>query len=264
MLNLVKKLFKVLLKGSFYSVLVLALVASSATLFENYLYNNIGSSVVKLTLTSEQRAGGTGFQVLTPNGNQFTLTNAHICEIAETLIATDQEGNQETIKVVEIFKDHDLCIMEPIYSLKPLKVASELSLRERVWLIGHPALRPLTLESGHFAGHTKINLMSKCKTDEEIERNIKEIDALLEKALKGDKFAEVEALNRLGALLMGYCFNTFDSQYVNNISYGGNSGSPIVNKYGRVVGVLYAGRRDQPTASYTVPLSSIEDFLKDY
>jgi S1-C subfamily serine protease len=249
-----KKMKKAVLKTIVSAIALLSLVAVCAVSFEAYLYEYKGASVVKLTKTYAARSGGTGFQVLAPSGKQYTLTNAHICEIADTLIAHDQDQNTYEVKVIEINKKHDLCIMEPIEELRPLKVASNISLHERVWLIGHPALRPLTLESGHFAGNVEIGLYTKC-SKEKLEEQLNKITE--------DDIKTIDDLEKLLMLLSGFCVKKMTAQYINNIAYGGNSGSPVVNKFGNVVGVLFAGRRDQPTASYTVPFSEIVDFLQD-
>lgn len=265
MKTLLKRLAKALVALS----LVLAIVSLGATGFESFLYDYKGSSVVKITKTRAARSGGTGFAITAPSGKRFILTNAHICRIGENLIAHTQKGVKHRISVIKIFDKHDLCLMTPIKGLRSLKIASNVSLHERVWLIGHPALRPLTLESGHYAGDVTINLWMQCSKSEVREQAIaakKALDAILNdpnipESVKGMKFFDflLKSIKFSG----GYCTKTFNSQYINNIAYGGNSGSPVVDKWGNVVGVLYAGRGDQPTASYTVPLRNIQDFLKD-
>lgn len=214
-------------------------VAAGSVAFERFLYDYKGMSVVKLTKTEAGLSGGTGFQVLAPSGKQFTLTNAHICNMAPELVAHTQNGKTQKLKVLEIDKIHDLCIMEPVEDLRPLKVAGKLFHRERVWLIGHPALRPLTLESGHYVGMLSIQLFTDCASGIQI----------------------TEPINFTYIRERRYCTRQFSSQHINNIAYGGNSGSPVLDMFGNVVGVLYAGRRDQATASHSVPLVDIKRFL---
>lgn len=45
------------------------------------------------------------------------------------------------------------------------------------------------------------------------------------------------------------------------VAYGGNSGSPITNKYGEVIGVLFAGFREFNTETFAVPLTDIKVFF---
>lgn len=245
---------KALSKSILLVLLIAGTVATSATLFESYLYEYKGSSVVKLTMTYEGRSGGTGFQIKAPSGKQYTLTNAHICRIGDSLIAHAQNGVKKKIRVIKIYDKHDLCIMEPVAGLRSLKIADNIELHERVWLIGHPALRDLTLESGHFVGNANIRIITECKT----KPNQKEIDRLMKK-----RNPTIKDIIKLFQLMANLCTKRMTSQHINNISYGGNSGSPVVNKWGNVVGVLYAGRRDQNTASHTVPIKEIHKFLKD-
>ena len=49
---------------------------------------------------------------------------------------------------------------------------------------------------------------------------------------------------------------------ISAIAYGGNSGSPVVNKYGQVVGVLFAGPMQYMTEAEIVPLFYVNSFLE--
>lgn len=251
-----KKLVRLTVNALSVIVMVLSVTALGAMLFEAYIYDYKGNSVVMLTKTQLAQRGGTGFIVEAPSGKKYTLTNAHICKIGDQLVAHTQNSKTHTIKVIEIYPEHDLCIMEAVPGLRALKVASNIDLHERVWLIGHPALRPLTLESGHFAGDMDIQVYGACST-ELAEKVLKKIES------KKEEEITLDDLEQLLMLMAGMCIKPHNAQYINNISYGGNSGSPVVNKFGNVVGVLFAGSRSQPTSSYTVPISEIHKFLKD-
>ena len=48
------------------------------------------------------------------------------------------------------------------------------------------------------------------------------------------------------------------------ISYGGNSGSPITNESGKLVGVLFGGFGNYNTEAFCVPLIDIKLFLMEY
>ncbi len=200
---------------------------SSRALHETYLYEYKGKSVVKL------KAGGrsaTGFQVLGASGKQYTMTNRHVCDgltrHGNKIAWYQEEEKGGTLAVIYRDRDADLCLLEGIPNLRPLGLAGQAHKRESVYLVGHPGGRGLSFERGHLVQKTNIYLRNYCYNK--------------------PKF---------------YCNFYYASYHLNAISYGGNSGSPILDKFGNVVAVLYAGRRDQPTASHSVPLFQIKDVL---
>lgn len=249
---MIKKISTVLAKGTLFAASIMLIVAMSALTFESYIYDYKGSSVVKLTRTSLARSGGTGFSIKAPSGKLYTLTNAHICQIGQTLVAHRQDGKMQTVSVVKIYPEHDLCIMTAVQGVRPLSIASSLKKHERLWLIGHPSLRDATLESGHFVGPTTIRLRSKCSP-----RHQQTVNAIL---TKNPNLIGIIVAQQYQYL---FCTKEMTANHINNIAYGGNSGSPVLNKFGNVVGVLYAGSPSQPTASYIVPLKEVHKFLKD-
>ena len=242
---MIKKTLKYLINFA----VMYSLAIGSAVVYEtHFMYNYKGSSVVMLTSNG---GGGTGFRITAESGKSFILTNNHICRDRESLTAN--YGDQEkTIKVIQKYADHDLCVLEDIDEIPSLRLSGSLDSHERLWLIGHPALRQLTLESGHFVGNTDIDLLTTC-SEKEIEERI----AAIKEVKTIDDFLKILRLSA------GYCIKKVNANHINNISYGGNSGSPVFNKWGNVVGVLFAGSRGQPTASYIVPLEHLQKFLKD-
>lgn len=52
--------------------------------------------------------------------------------------------------------------------------------------------------------------------------------------------------------------------YISTTTYGGNSGSPVLNSHGKVVGVLFAGDANYNTEGQAVPLEFLKAFLALY
>lgn len=203
------------------SVAVVCLLFAYVPLLQDYYYYDYkGSSVVRITYKDNLNAGGSGFQVEAPSGLQYIITNKHVCAVAnefgEVMVSTTT-GERKVLRVLDRYKEHDLCVIEPFEGLRPMRLASNIYRSERVYLIGHPRLADLTFERGYFRGKKKIQM-------------------------------------RIG---------WFDSFSFNLIAYGGNSGSPIIDVYGNVVSVLFAGSPSYPNFTYGVPLRYIRDFLKD-
>ncbi len=246
-----KKVFKTLANGLILCIIGLAFISTSHEVYDKYLYELKASSVVKITKTYAAQRGGTGFLVKAPSGKKYIMTNAHICSMGDKLVVTDYKGRKRISKVHEVYPKHDLCLMNAVSDVPALYIASNIEKRERVHLIGHPGLRGLSFESGYFVGPTTIQLVGVCNS-----KNYRKIENLL-------KIEPEMPLIKLERLIQQFCTTSMTSNHINVISYGGNSGSPVLNKFGNVVGVLYAGRRDQNTASHMVPLTEIKKFLKN-
>jgi S1-C subfamily serine protease len=200
--------------------MVAILFAYVPLLQDKYYYEYKGSSIVKVLRVDNQNSGGTGFQIQAPSGLKYIMTNNHVCEIKDKfnqVIVESTEGIRHKLLVLHQYAEHDLCLLEPFPDMRPLRIAKNIYMAERVYLIGHPRLAPLTFERGYYRGNMLINI--------------------------GFEF-----------------YSTFS---FNLISYGGNSGSPIIDVYGNVVSVLFAGMRGAANFTYGVPLNHIHKFLRD-
>ena len=260
---MMKHLLKKISKGFLQITKILAVAAmfafvlvKSPQMHGNFIRHYVGKNVVKVM---GPRGGGSGFQVVAPSGNQYIMTNNHICLLADKKDMLDvyllDAKYPIKRKVIKRLPHHDLCLLEPIDGLRPLSVANNVSVGEMVGLIGHPGLRPLTLSKGEVIGTTVIELIFGVNMSEEIC-----IGTLtLVKDMPNNFFKVL--LESQG--IESVCVAKLRTNMLNAISYGGNSGSPVVNIFGNVIGVLFAGNRSQPTDAYLVPLDVIKSFLKD-
>ncbi len=62
---------------------------------------------------------------------------------------------------------------------------------------------------------------------------------------------------------MSICLRQLKSILTTLGIYPGNSGSPVVNKYGNLVGVVFAGN-NQTNYGYVIPLKQVREFLSIY
>lgn len=205
------------------------------------LLGQAGQSVVKLTAPSNPNHGGTGFFLRAPSGRILTITNSHICELAEEgrLSAYSPDGTKSTLMIMEISDYTDLCILDgPDLGPKTpaLTMAKYQHRTERLWVVGHPLLQENTAESGYVVSFERIMLS-------ESERE--------EANCKGASRRWVE----------GSCVRIINAYTTNIVIFPGNSGSPVLTKEGEVVGVMFAADRRTNWGCF-VPFSDLADMLK--
>lgn len=244
-------MIKKTLKGLAILALMLIVPLIGHRAHKHYIYDYKGMSVVRLTGEFAGRpSGGTGFQVVAPSGKQYTMTNNHVCMLADKngiMKAEDWRGNFYYLSIIDIYASHDLCILEGVSNLPSLSLANNAIFHEQVHLIGHPRLEEITIQTASLVAPKKINLYMPRK---------------LEYGCQNGK--EQLQFSHLWAFGFTICLETLDTYHANLISYGGNSGSPVLDDFGRVIGVLFAGSREAVTATFLVPLPYIHQFLKDY
>lgn len=236
---MLQKLKSLLFKLIISSVLAVTILFSG-NIKDSYYRDNVGQNVVRI-FNMEKTGSGSGFHIKDKHGNMFILTNKHVCEIADKkgMVLVEVNGEEIPRKVVEKYEHHDLCLVEPVPNHETyIDIASSSELGEDLTIVGHPGGRDLTLSHGELIGKKIIHLGDPVESE----------DQCKDGEIRFNPF-------------MGYiCLKAVIATSISAISYGGNSGSPVVNKYGNVIGVLFAGS-SQPTDSYMVPLKYIQDFL---
>jgi S1-C subfamily serine protease len=209
-------------------------------------------------LHNSHRSGASGFIVKGKSGKLYVMTNNHVCELEEQIGTTKgifvlYQGRDYFLRVVKRYKNNDLCAVEaPETAMLPALIASSVTLGESAYAIGHPQLEPLSISVGELSDLIEVTV--------EAGRNVDPKDC----SGPGYELISVEngKLNPF-ALIFGIhnvCVRSMPANTSSIIISPGNSGSPVVNIYGSVIGVIFAAN-EHGTRSYAVPLSDLKQFL---
>ena len=222
--------------------LLLTLSVTNELLEDSYWgYNSSKVEAAKV----DGRITGTTFQIEF-NKKQYTITNLHICRIPN-MIEKERRDDYNFAQIVKgekpsafpPLKDTDLIgqkIQVGEQNRKILKVDEEHDL---CILEGNINLVPFDLSSSYEVGES-IRVIG-------YPRGLGKI------IHKGRIFSKEKGY-------FPWLKRTTEYLYANVIGYPGNSGSPVLNKYGRVIGVVFAGDQHH-TEMMIVPLEYLKDFL---
>ena len=90
------------------------------------------------------------------------------------------------------------------------------------------------------------------------------LDEVKERSQCKGRIIELNPMQQLFYGIEFACLRPYRSYSTTAVSYPGNSGSPVVNKYGNVIGVLFAGSNEQERDNYVVPLAELKRVLNKF
>lgn len=244
--NKLKNQARSLVKPAVYGGLLGALMALFTVLpqvHEQYLIQVLSPSVVKITAVNNHNTGGTGFQLETPAGPKI-ITNAHVCEVSDNgVVLLHAGGPRKIAKIIKVDEVADLCMIEAIGDIPALRLGSPASTRQEIAVLGHPLLQPQTFSKG--------KVLSK---------KLIEIPIGYASANRScEKYPQAYPKESFSGTL---CYRGFIGVLTSAVLYPGSSGSPVVNIWGNVVGVVFAGNSISNYGTY-VPYEELKRFIQN-
>lgn len=218
-------------------------------LHHSFIRHKVGTAVVQII--DPDQGGGTGFHVIAKSGKTYIMTNVHICEMSKNekplLVSNSSLEDSIPRRVIYMSKKHDICLMEALPGVSGISLASSVDIGDQISIVGHPHLRPLTIEQGEL-----ISKDAKVTIPKSI---------ILTEEQKKECSGEIVSVPSFFGIL-NVCVIVDYAYQANLIAYPGNSGSPIVNSFGNVVGLLFAGNSGAITDSYLVKLEYLKEVLE--
>lgn len=183
---------------------------------------------------------GTAFNI-SLGGRTVSLTVAHVCEyIAESHIAP--------IRILALLPEQDLCLIQSLRPEAPtLNLSSKiLSKDEEIMALGYPTDYDSVPSFGYLSHLQETTIARQAGAD----------------GCKPYETFEVIG-SFLGIIEIKACVHRYLTQATNVIIFPGNSGSPVVDRTGDLVGIMSAGN-SQTNFGHMVSIDDIKEFLYEY
>jgi S1-C subfamily serine protease len=241
-----------------------------------YLRWNVGSRVYKIQ-GQLKGGGGTGFALKAPSGTNYIITNSHVCDHVKDLspdknsvLVVSDDGSAVRRRIISISDQTDLCLVEGMPGIEGLSLGSEPGVGQTVYVLGHPHLRPLTLQHGEIVGQEDIEILDHIiSTGDPFLDILTQANATAACNMPKNRIVEVPIMmgimgqppQEVGKLKL--CIVVTEGAYLSTVTiFPGNSGSPVVDFWGKVVGVAFAS--DSTNWGSIVSIDDLREFIRRY
>lgn len=279
--NLVKKclpLAQDVGAGVVWVALVAMIGMQAPQLHNTYIRAKVGDKVYKIT-GGPRTGGGTGFQVKAKSGQSYVVTNAHVCKVSpdgQHVMVSDDNGFSMWRNIEYVSEYSDLCLVQGVPGVEGLTLGSAPAVGEIVEAVGHPSLMPTTVSKGEVIGAQDIYIPEALVIDpnDPADAELADMLQLPPEMVKTPDECSLPK-NEIKTQVIGYnmwtgqqikariCFDVTRSAYLSNmVIQPGNSGSPVVNFWGNVVGVVFAG--DRAGWGIAVSFKDLKQLLNNY
>lgn len=232
--------FKKFLRPLLLLVVICLISFETPTLHRKFIRSKAESSTV---LIYGLEGKGSGSHVKLSNGKIVILTNKHVCEMTGPLMvkAEDKELSIPR-KIIKISDVTDLCALEAIPGESALTLGSEPKNGDELYTLGHPRGESLNVSKGEMFDKLFITISERS----EVPGSCKEGKVNLVPTPFGD---------------ITVCIIDCAAIELSTPTYPGNSGSPVVNKFGNLVAVIFAGDPNTENKGYAIPFDYVIEFL---
>lgn len=222
-----------------YSLLGVSALFGAAFYFSRPITETLNERSIVKVLTQDGNGGGTGWVARTKHG-KVIVTNDHVCEVQSGgFVRIESETGPSIKRVLKRNFERDLCLVEGV-DAPALTIAGEGPKRfDTVKVLGHPGLRPTAPANGAYTGTGIVQIGF---------------------APKGGECSP--ASETVNSIFGSFCVLSMELGYTTVPIMPGNSGSPITNSDGEVIGVINSADSTGNQGMF-VPLNYLKDMLND-